>query len=235
MKHLLSTLAVALVAVVMWSCSGDSGPVALTVTSSSLQFSANGGTQSVTVTSEPDLVATPSQSWCTTKVDVEKQILSVSAKKNYAAVARNAEILLTSGAQSQVITVNQKAGTGKILGFKEISNVAYPELSPTGGDDVEVSSVANKYKFSVILEEPKYSWRVESISEDFVTTSMTEPQKGSGYLQIEVAANPTVEARESVVLLVCEYEGAKDTYELTVVQSPTHNNEDPIINNEIDW
>lgn len=234
MKHLLSIFAVALAALLVCGCSSGDGEVALTVSTPSLQFSANGGTQSVTVTAGADLVATPSQKWCTTKVDLEKQTISVTAKKNYAAKQRTAEVLLTSGTQSQTIAVTQKAGTGKIDAFT-LSSLTFPDLYPTGRGEVKVKSTKGSYNILITLTDTAYPWRVEVTEGDFVTTQYSSNQKGSGYFSFEVAANDTVDTRTALLTIISEYEGAKCTYELTVIQDATHRIQDPTVAPKIEW
>lgn len=234
MKHLLSTLAVALVAAFVCGCSGGSSEVALTVSASAIELPANGGTKSITVTSGADLVATPSKSWCTAKIDLEKQTLSVTAKKNYAAKQRTAEITLTSGSQSQVVAITQKAGTGKIDAFT-LSSLAFPELYPTNRGEVRVKSTEGNYIIMITLTDPIYPWRVEITEGDFVSTKFGSNQKGSGYFSFDVEANNTPDEREAKLTIISEYEGAKCTYDLTVIQEATHRIQDPIVAPKIEW
>lgn len=234
MKHLLSTLAVALFAAVVCGCSGGDSEVALTVSAPTIEFPASGGTKSVTVTSGTDLVATPSKSWCTAKVDIEKQTVSVTAKKNYAAKARTAELTLTSGSQSQVVAISQKAGSGTFDGF-ELSSLTFPDLYPTGRGEVNVKATEGSYIIMIKLTDPKYPWRVEITEGDFVSTKYGADQKGSGYFTFEVEANNTVDERSALLTIVSEYEGAKCTYALTVIQEATHRIQDPIEAPKIEW
>ena len=233
MKRFLSCLTIAFLAVVLWGCSSSPTETVLTATAESLQFAANGGSQKVTLTAGSDLKATSSQSWCKTNID-EQKVLTVTAKKNYAAKSRDAEILLTSGSQSKVITVSQKAGTGKIDAFT-LSSLTFPDLYATGHGEVKVNSAKGSYNILITLSDTVYPWRVEVTEGDFVSTNYSTNQKGSGYFSFEVTANDTADTRTALLTIISEYEGAKCTYELTVIQDATHRIQDPIEAPKIEW
>lgn len=235
MKRFLSFLTIAFAAVVLWGCSGGGATeVVLTASTESLQFAANGGSQKVTLTAGDDLTVTSSQpKWCTAKLNEQKE-LTVTAKKNYAAKSRNAEILLAAGSQSKVIAVSQKAGSGKIDAFT-LSSITFPDLYPTGRGEVNVSSSKGSYNIMITLTDPNYPWRVEVTEGDFVTTKYSTDQKGSGYFSFEVSANDTIDVRTALLTIISEYEGAKCTYQLTVIQDATHRIQDPIEAPKIEW
>lgn len=231
MKHLFLTLAVAFAAVVMWSCSGGDEAIPLNLSSTIVQFKANGGTQKITVSAEPGWTATSSASWCSVKQT--DGTLELTAKKNYAAKQRLAEVLVTSGEESQIINVSQEKGTGTFDGFT-VSSLAFEGLDPDTRDEVNVNSLANKYNLQVTTMSPSYTWRVESDSE-WLTSSVEGTQRGSNYFSFIVAANETIEERVGKLTIISEYEGAKDDYVLTVIQNPTHSLQDPIEAPKIEW
>jgi hypothetical protein len=233
MKHLLSMFAVAFVAVVMLSCSSGGGEVPITLSQAAVQLSAAGGTQRVTVTADPGWTATSSASWCSVTVNAKE--LVITAKKNYSAKARSAQVTISSvsGAQSQILGVTQKAGTGTFDGFT-VSSVAFSDLDPDSRDQVDVNSLKNDYTLQVTTLNPTYSWRVE-VDSDWVTTSVKGTQRGSNYFTFTVAANTDIKERTAELHIISEYEGAVDDYELTIVQASSHRNEDPTIGKEIEW
>ena len=234
MKRFFSFLTIALLAVVLWVCSSGETEVALTASVETLQFAANGGSQKVTLTAGDDLEVTSSQpKWCTATFDAQK-VLTVTTKKNLSAKKRSAEILLTAGSQSKTIAVSQKAGSGKIDAFT-LSSLTFPDLYPTGRGEVNVNSSEGSYNIMITMTDPAYPWRIEVTEGDFVSTKYGENQKGSGYFSFEVEANNTVDVRQALLTIISEYEGAKCTYALTIIQDATHRIQDPIEAPKIEW
>ena len=196
-----------------------------------VQFADKDGTQKITVTAEPGWTATSSEKWLTLKQTDDA--LELTAKKNYSAKSRLAEVLVTAGEESQLINVSQKAGTGTFEGFT-VSSLAFEGLDPDSRDDVTVNSLEGKYILQVTTLNPAYTWRVESDSE-WLTTSVQGTQRGSNHFSFIVAANDTIEERKGTLTIISEYEGAKDDYVLTVIQNPTHSLQDPLEAPKIEW
>ena len=234
MKHLLSILAVAIIAVVAWGCSsGGNEEIPVTLSKGALTFQSNSGKQTIEVTAGKNWEPQSSKEWCTVQRDGNQ--LTVSVTKNYAAKERTATVTITSGEQSAVLGVTQKAGSGKFEGF-EVTSLAFTGLDATGGDDVRVSSKENSYSLNIHTLEQKYYWKAEVIEgADFVSIPDNDLHKGNGVLKFTVETNTTVEEREAQLKIVSELEGAYCTYVLKITQLAANNNEDPIINNEIDW
>ena len=221
MRNFLSQLTAALIAVFMCGCSGDE-ETPLTVSTSSLNFLAIGNTLSVAVTSDADLEATSSQTWCTTKVDLEQQKVFITATQNYSTKTRSAEVLLTSGSQSQTISITQRAGTGTFDAFT-LSSDSFPTLKPTSKGEAKVKYVEGSYTITVTVKDPKYPWRVKVLEGGFVSTKFTSNQKGSGDFSFEVKKNTTLKNREAKLSVISEYEGAKCVYDLKIIQSKENN------------
>ncbi len=221
MRKFLSQLTAALIAVFLCGCSGDK-ETPLTVSTSSLNFIALGSTQSVSVTSDADLTATSSRPWCTAEVDLEQQKVFITAARNYATSQRSAEVRLTSGSQTQVIAITQKAGTGTFDAFT-LSSDTFPKLNPTDSGEAKVKYMEGSYTITVTLKDPKYTWCVKVTEGGFVSTKYTDKQKGSGDFSFEVKANTTLKNRKAKLLVISEYEGAKCTYELSITQSKENN------------
>lgn len=234
MKHLLSILAVAIIIVVAWGCSsGGSEVIPVTLSQGALSFSSDAGKQTIEVTAGSNWEPQSSKDWCTVQRDGKQLVVSVT--KNYAAKDRTATVTITSGEQSAVLGVTQKKGSGKFDGF-EVTTLAFEGLEPTGGDDVVVSSKQDTYNLRVVTKDSKYSWKAEVVEgSDFVSVPDNDLHKGSGYLDFTVHANNTIEERKAQLKIVSELEGAYCTYLLKITQQAANNNEDPIINNEIDW
>lgn len=232
MKQIFKILTVAFLAVAFWSCSGDK-EVPLTVSTSSVNFSSTGGTQRLAVSSSADWNATSSASWCKASRELDELVITV--EKQWAAKARKAEVMVTTASETQVVTVNQAAGSGKLAGAITLSSVAFPDLDPQTRDEIVVSSVAKEYIFQVKVSDPKYEWRAEVVEGDFVTSSVTTNVKATGYVTFTTTSNTTVEQRQAKVKIICEYQGASDTYDLTIKQESSHRNEDPGMNDIIEW
>lgn len=234
MKHLLSILTMAVIAIVAWGCSSGSEEVPVTVSPGAVTFSSNAGKQTVLVTAGSKWEAVSSQpGWCTTQCDGKQLIINVT--KNYAAKERTAQITVTSGSQSAIVGVSQKKGTGKFDGF-EVSTVAFEGLNPTGSSNVVFPCVEAEYAFQIKTLDPKYQWKAEvTEGADFVSVPDNNLHRGSDYLKVTVKANATVEERKAQVKIESELEGAYCTYLLNITQLSTHRNEDPFVNNEIIW
>lgn len=233
MKHLLSIFAVAVISVIAWGCSsGGDEEVPLSVTPGALTFSSSAGKQTVNVTGSK-WEAISSQKWCTFEI-LDKQ-LKVAVTQNYSDKPRTAQITITSGSQSIVLGVSQKAGSGKFDGFT-VGTLAFANLEPKGGDDVVVSCSEKNYTLEITTLSPKYTWKaVVTEGADFVVVPDDELYKGSGYLIFTVKSNNTVEERHAVLRIESEYEGAFCVYELEITQNSFNRNEDPSINDVIEW
>ena len=234
MKHLFSMLAVAFAAIVMWSCSsGGSEEIPVTLSKGALTFQSNSGKQTIEVTAGKNWEPQSSKDWCTVQRDGKQLVVSVT--KNYADKERIATVTITSGEQSAVLGVTQKAGSGKFEGF-EVFTLAFDNLRSTGSDNVVVSSQEHSYNLEIRTLAPKYSWQAEVVKgDDFVSIPDNDLHRGNGFLKFTVETNTTVEERKAQLKIVSELEGAYCTYLLEITQLAANNNEDPIINNEIDW
>lgn len=233
MKHFLSIFAVAVMTVVAWGCSGGSEEeIPLAISPGALSFSADksGRPQTVQITTSRDWEAVPSQDWVI--VAREDKTLKVSVDKNWTDKARTAQVVITSGSQTAILGITQKAGTGKFDGFT-VSTTMLSDLSPTIGDDVVVSSKEKAYTLEITSGQ--YSWRAEVVSgSDFVSIPDNDLHKG-GYLVFTVKANTSIEERKAVLKIESEYKGALCKYELKITQNSFNRNEDPEINDVIEW
>ena len=233
MKHYLTKLVLALMVVVSWGCSG-SDAIPLTVKETELSFKADGGTMTIEVTGPDWDVVSSAEDWCVATRE-EKTNLVVTVAKNYAAKKRTAELLITSGAESQVVTVNQAKGTGVLEDAISVSSVAFPDMKPKG-DELELPAIQKAHNFYVTLSNPAYTWRVVLDEENnFIDCDHLTAQRGSGYMTLNLQQNNTIDARKAKLQILCEYKGATGVYNLTIVQRATHNNEDPFLNDEIEW
>ena len=175
-----------------------------------------------------------SQAWCTAE-RVDKKTLKVSVTRNYAAKDRTAQVTISSGSQSGVVSVSQKKGSGKFDGF-EVTSVAFDGLPATGTGNITVSCKEAEYVLHVKTSNPKYTWKAEVLEgTDFVTVQDNKEHRGSDYLTFTVKANNTIDVRSAQVKIESELEGAFCTYLLNISQESTHRNEDPIVNKEINW
>lgn len=235
MKHLLSLLTVAVIAIVAWGCSeGSEAEVPISVTPGALSFSSNAGSMNVEVSAGSNWEAIPSQSWCTAE-RVDKKTLKVSVTKNYAAKDRTAQVTISSGSQSAVVSVAQKKGSGKFEGFT-VSSVAFDDLASTGTGNITVPCKEAEYVLHIKTLDPKYTWKTEVVEgADFVSVPDNKEHRGSDYLTITVKANNTIDVRNAQLKIESELEGAFCTYLLNIAQESTHRNEDPIVNKEINW
>ena len=235
MKHLLSLLTVAVIAIVAWGCSeGTEAEAPISVSQGALTFSSNAGTMNVEVTAGNNWEPISSQSWCTAE-RVDKKTLKVAVTKNYAAKNRTAQITISSGSQSAVVDVSQKKGSGTFDGF-EVTSVAFDGLASKGTGNAEVSCKEAEYVLHIKTFDPKYTWKAEVIEgADFVSVPDNKEHRGSDYLTITVKANDSIDVRTAQLKIESELEGALCTYLLNISQASTNRNEDPIVNKEINW
>ena len=238
MKHLLSTLAVALSAVVMWGCSGggsDVGPLVVKLDGQKVTFTSSGGSRQIEIAG-PEWTATSSADWLTATQDEKNLVLK--AERNYAA-KRTAEVLVkaVTGEESQMVTVEQSKGSMPKDAL-QISSFAYPDLEKSGAGRLKLSSAEEEYNFDIKLSNQSFTWRVELDPEaKWLTCGETTAQspRNNTRMKIKLGQNKTIDERTAVINILCEYKGGVSKYELTVVQESSHRMEDPVVNPLIKW
>lgn len=105
--------------------------VKLSVDKNSLEFTADGGDQTFTVTASPQVYLVPGDDWLSTKKGAKstdhKTVVTVTAQKNTVAEERTSNIAVVAGGEKFYVEVSQAAGKGTS------GNVDVP---PTGGNVV---------------------------------------------------------------------------------------------------
>ena len=88
--------------------------VILSVDKTSLEFNADGGEKTFTVTSSGQFSVLPGEKWITASKGAkngDKTVVTVTASKTYALEARQTKITITSGDQKRYVEVSQKSAT----------------------------------------------------------------------------------------------------------------------------
>ena len=88
--------------------------VILSVDKTSLEFNADGGEKTFTVTSSGQFSVLPGEKWITATKGTkngDKTVVTVTASKTYALEARQTKITITSGDQKRYVEVSQKSAT----------------------------------------------------------------------------------------------------------------------------
>lgn len=88
--------------------------VILSVDKTSLEFNADGGEKTFTVTSSGQFSVLPGEKWITATKGAkngDKTVVTVTASKTYALEARQTKITITSGDQKRYVEVSQKSAT----------------------------------------------------------------------------------------------------------------------------
>jgi len=140
MKRYLSFLAIAVASLAIAACQkpatpdnkgndeGETRQETLTITPSSLEFEADGGTKSVAIEgTAKSFTATSSADWLT--ASVEGGALKVTAVANTELQAREATVTVKGDVLTAILSVSQKAGS-KYLGYTELTDA---EAMYTGG------------------------------------------------------------------------------------------------------
>lgn len=255
MRKFLSNLAVVLLLFVVCSCSGGSEVVPISVgvepsiidQKKHLEVKAAGQKVYLTVSGPAweavSSTATEEVDWLKPSKDESTGNLLLTAEKNYMSKKRSATVTVKAidGESSDVIYVEQKKGgmpeDALLIDIKSPICDLYPELREKVSGNISVSADASSHTFKVLLADTKFVWHVE-IAEDakgWISSPQTLPQRGKSTLNIRLEKNLEVGERSSVVKIVCEYKGGSTEYLLTIIQEPTHHNEDPIFDDAIDW
>jgi hypothetical protein len=255
MRKFLSNLAVVLLCFAACGCSGGSGEVSLSVgiepsiidQKKHLQVKAAGEKVTLPVAGPAwEAVSSTSKEavdWLKPSKDAMTGGLLLTAEKNYTTKNRDAEVLVKAidGEASETIYVEQKKGgmpeNAIQMDIKAPICDLYPLLKENGSGEIEVSADASTHNFKVLLSDSKFTWRViiEEEAKDWIYSPQTSTQKGKSALKITLTKNLEVGERTSVVKILCEYKGGEAAYLLRIKQQPTHHNEDPALDDEIEW
>ena len=223
MKQLFAFLSATLLLAGVWGCSSEGDgiqgtPIGIELSESSLSFSADGGKEKITVTTDGGWLATSSaEEWCTVKQS--GSTLNVTVAKNYQTAERTATITVTSDEQEAAISVAQAAGDGEYNAFKVESN-AYPDLAPTGGGEIELlNSDVQTGSLRVKIEDDNCVWSMKVIEgADFIAANEIVNADTQKSFNLSIAENIAAEAREGKIKIWGEYQGLECTYILTSKQ-----------------
>lgn len=220
MKRLITLVLVLFMLVGLGSCSSggdDAAASGLKLSQNSIEFTSAAGLKRVTITTSGEWSAKSSQEWCTTKA-FENDV-AVLVEKNYTAESRQAEVTITSGEKSAIISVSQAAGEGVFEAFV-VSSSQYKDLPKTGSGEVSFASGREVIPVSIRVTDPKCRWTATLEGEaDFVTLPEAVDVKEDKTLAIVVTENPLVKEREAKVKFWSEYQGMKWEYILTLKQA----------------
>lgn len=166
----------------------------LTISPSSLNFGSDGGTQSVTVTTNAtSWTAESSKAWC--KISQSGTTLTVSAEPNHEASQRTATITVkaTGVSQSQTITVTQANAEGKYCTTDMPNEWVFSYEASTGS----FLMTTNIEEFTVTSTEPWCTAYVENGSSDdkkrlVISVTSYEKADGEGFYENELPRQATV-------------------------------------------
>ena len=174
----------------------DGADIILTVTGAS--FKADGGTGSITGTSNTDWTASSNQSWCQLgrTAGTGSGSISLTVTKNTSTSSREATITVKAGSKTAYATVTQ-SGQGIILTINPTS-----QSFEADGGSYTVAVTSNT------------SWNVSSSQPSWCTVSKSSGSN-NGSVTVTVAKNPNTTTRTATVTFEANNGGAKVSLNVT--------------------
>lgn len=184
MKKLIAIAFAALSVLVMASCTPEEPVDALTVNTSEISFTNDGGSQSVSFTTNVDWTAAPDQDWITVSAGsgaAGDATITITVAANTEFASRSGKVTVTAGNAKTVFNVSQS------------EPVVFEAGAPC-----TVSAIAQQVVLNVNTNET-FDVTVEEAAKSWISVASTKAAPVASKITVNVAANTGLQSRTGVV------------------------------------